>query len=156
MNELSSLDRKLLDLLQKKFPIDVQPYQVIAQKMQCSEEEIVKQIQAMKENGIIRRIGAILDAKNMGFYSTLCACEVPEARIEDVAAIINKQRGVTHNYLRDNQYNIWFTLTASSNEEVQSILKQLECDIRIKIISMPTTKVFKIKVSFEMSGTNAI
>jgi len=146
----------LLDLLQKKFPIDVQPYQVIAQKMQCSEEEIVKQIQAMKENGIIRRIGAILDAKNMGFYSTLCACEVPEARIEDVAAIINKQRGVTHNYLRDNQYNIWFTLTASSNEEVQSILKQLECDIRIKIISMPTTKVFKIKVSFEMSGTNAI
>ena len=146
----------MLDLLQKKFPIDVQPYQVIAQKMQCSEEEIVKQIQAMKENGIIRRIGAILDAKNMGFYSTLCACEVPEARIEDVAAIINKQRGVTHNYLRDNQYNIWFTLTASSNEEVQSILKQLECDIRIKIISMPTTKVFKIKVSFEMSGTNAI
>lgn len=156
MSELSLLDRKILDLLQKDFPIDAEPYRVMAERLQCSESEIIDRIQDMKVSGIIRRIGAVLDAKKMGFYSTLCACKVPEDRIEEVAAIINKQPGVTHNYLRDHQYNIWFTLTAASISAANMIIEQMECDSGIEIISMPATKVFKIKVSFEMGGTNAL
>ncbi len=156
MSELSPLDRRILDLLQQEFPIDAEPYRVIAEKLQCSESEILARIQLLKDNGVIRRIGAVLDARNMGFYSTLCTCMVPKDRIEEVAGLINKQPGVTHNYLRDNPYNIWFTITAASAAEAGMIINRLQTDSGFKIISMPATKVFKIKVSFEMSDTNAI
>lgn len=156
MSELSLLDRRILDLLQQEFPIDAEPYRVMAEKLQCSEQEILARIQMLKDNGVLRRIGAVLDARNMGFYSTLCTCMVPEDRIEEIAGLINKEPGVTHNYLRDNLYNIWFTLTAPSAAEAGVILNRLETDIGLKIISMPATKVFKIKVSFEMSDVNAI
>lgn len=156
MIELNPLDRKILNLLQQEFPIDTEPYRVMAEKLQCSEQEILARIQLLKDNGVIRRLGAVLDARNMGFYSTLCACQVPGDRVEEVAGLINKEPGVTHNYLRDYPYNIWFTLTAPSADEAGVIIKRLEADSGFKIISMPATKVFKIKVSFEMSDTNAI
>ncbi|MDD3268211.1 MAG: Lrp/AsnC family transcriptional regulator [Syntrophomonadaceae bacterium] len=156
MSKLSSLERSLLDLLQNEFPVDIEPYRIMAEKLQCSEQEILESIQYMKNKGVIRRIGAVLDAKHMGFYSTLCTCMVADNRIEEVAGLINQQRGVTHNYLRDHEYNIWFTLTASSEAEARMIINRLESDSRVKIISMPATKVFKIKVSFEMSDTNGI
>ncbi|MEN6350147.1 MAG: Lrp/AsnC family transcriptional regulator [Syntrophomonas sp.] len=156
MHELSSLDKAILNILQKDFPLDVQPFRLMAEKLNCSEDDLLNRVQRMKKDGVIRRIGAVLDARSLGFYSTLCACRVPAERIEEVAAIINKENGVTHNYLRDHDLNIWFTLTAPSFDEAMQIKNRMENDIGLNIISMPTTKVFKIKVSFEMGDTNAI
>lgn len=150
MNNLDRLDRQLLNLMQNDFPLTTQPYLDMARKLDISEEEVLNRIQAMKQNGIIRRTGAILDSQKMGFYSTLCACWVGEERIDEVAAIINGQKGVTHNYVRDHYYNVWFTLTAPSYDEAMKIIRDLQQAARIKILAMPAIKTYKIKVSLNM------
>lgn len=145
-------DRKILDLLQNDFPLAVQPFQVMAETLQLSQDELIARIAAMKASGLIRRIGGILDSRRLGFYSTLCAVTVPEERIEEAARIINQQPGVTHNYLRDHAYNLWFTLTAPSRQESAEVLQALQADLGLNIISMPAEKVYKIKVSFKMEN----
>ncbi|MDD2372096.1 MAG: AsnC family transcriptional regulator [Syntrophomonadaceae bacterium] len=150
MNNLDRRDRQLLNLMQNEFPLTTQPYLDIARQLDISEEEVLNRIQAMKQNGIIRRTGAILDSKKMGFYSTLCACRVQEEQIDKVAAIINAQKGVTHNYVRDHYYNIWFTLTAPSHDEAMKIIRDMQQAAPIKVLTMPAIKTYKIKVSLDM------
>lgn len=152
MIDLNPLDRKVLNRVQKNFPMTLCPYADIARDVGASEKEVMSSILKMKKSGIIRRIGGIFDTPRMGFHSTLCAAKVAEDRIDIVAALINKEKGVTHNYLRDHQmFNLWFTLTASSRDELAITLRELEQKTGLVIVSMPASKVFKINVFFEMS-----
>ncbi len=150
---MDKLDKQILNILQQDYPLHTNPYGVMADELGISEDEVLARISQLKEQGIIRRIGAILDARNMGFYSTLCAASVPEARINEVAAIINQCEGVTHNYVRDHQLNIWFTLTAASPDQAMEILELIEERADIKVHSMPAKKLYKIKVALEMGET---
>jgi DNA-binding Lrp family transcriptional regulator len=150
------VDRKILDILQNDFPLAIQPFQEMSKRLNISEEELLTRIGAMKASGVIRRIGGIMDSRNLGFYSTLCAVTVPEARIEEAAEVINQLRGVTHNYLRDHEYNMWFTLTMPSREELEAKLGELETLLGLKITNMPAQKVYKIKVSFDMGSSNDV
>lgn len=147
---LDKMDQSLLDILQNSFPLTLKPFQDIAMQLGIKEDEVLERISRMKREGLIRRIGGIMDSGRLGFYSTLCAAAVPEARIDEVAAIINQNPGVTHNYLREHPYNIWFTLTCKSHQEALQQIKELENLTGCKILSMPTRKVYKIKVSFDM------
>ncbi len=156
MRELTDLDRNILNILQKDFPATVQPYRDAAAKLGITEDELLQRIRAMKEMGVIRRIGGIMDNKALGFYSTLCACRVPEARIEEVAAIVNREKGVTHNYIRDNYYNMWFTLTAPSQSDAEERIAAIEKKCGIEVLSMPALRVYKIKVFFEMGEASAV
>ncbi len=154
MDNLTDIDREILDLLQNNFPLAVQPYLEAANILGISEEELIERIAAMKKSGLIRRIGGVMDSGKMGYYSTLCAVTVPEGRISEVADVINQISGVTHNYLRDHYYNIWFTLTSPTRIEAIETLQQLERVLGLNIINMPTQKVYKIKVSFDMRSSN--
>ena len=156
MRVWEDVDRKILDILQNDFPLAIQPYQEMSKRLNISEEELLTRIGAMKASGVIRRIGGIMDSRNLGFYSTLCAVTVPEARIEEAAEVINQLRGVTHNYLRDHEYNMWFTLTMSSREELEAKLGEIETLLGLKITNMPAQKVYKIKVSFDMGSSNDV
>lgn len=151
---LEDIDREILDRLQTDFPLAERPFAVMAEALDISEEELIIRIAAMKENGLIRRIGGIMDSRNLGFCSTLCAVSVPEEQVEDIAGIINAQPGVTHNYLRDHQYNLWFTLTMPSREETMAVLQELESSLGLNIITMPAEKVYKIKLAFDMGTKN--
>lgn len=154
MNELDSTDRKLLNILQNDFPLTPHPYQDVSEMLDITENEVIERIRKIKNIGIIRRIGAILDSHRMGYYSTLCACQVETRRIDEVAGVINTHKGVTHNYVRDHQYNIWFTLTAPSYEDALSVIQNIEESARVKIFPMPALKLYKIKVSLEMGGNS--
>jgi DNA-binding Lrp family transcriptional regulator len=154
MSNLDSLDRQLLNLMQNDFPLTTRPYLDLARKLDISEDEVLTRIQAMKQRGLIRRTGAIIDSRQIGFYSTLCACQVENEQIDKVAAIINAQKGVTHNYVRDHFYNIWFTLTAPSQDEAVKIIKDMEQTVGIKILTMPAIKTYKIRVSLNMGESN--
>ncbi len=151
---LDSLDRQLLNLMQNDFPLTTRPYLDLARKLDISEDEVLTRIQIMKQRGLIRRTGAIIDSRQIGFYSTLCACRVENEQIDKVAAIINAQKGVTHNYVRDHFYNIWFTLTALSQDEAVKIIKDMEQTAGIKILTMPAIKTYKIRVSLNMGESN--
>lgn len=152
MTVKDQIDGKILDILQNEFPLEERPFLAIAGQMGISEADVLERIAAMKASGLIRRIGGIFDSGRMGYYSTLCAIEVPSDRIAEVGQLINRLPGVTHNYLRDHEYNMWFTLTAASPEKAASILAELEKAIGLPITSMPTQKVYKIKVSFEVGS----
>jgi DNA-binding Lrp family transcriptional regulator len=154
MSKLDSMDRKILNILQNDFPLTPHPYQDIAAMLAITEDEVIERISRIKNQGIIRRIGAILDSSRMGYYSTLCACQVEARRIDEVTGVINTYKGVTHNYVRDHQYNIWFTLTALSYEDALSIIQTIEESAGVKVFSMPALKKYKIKVSLEMGGNS--
>lgn len=156
MENISKVDRDILDLLQEDFPLSCTPYKDMAEKLSISERELLQRIDKMKNNGLIRRIGGIINSSSFGFYSTLCACKVPEEKIEQVAEVINARPGVSHNYLRDHEYNIWFTLTASSKEKVLDEINSLEEQCGVDIINLPAKKVYKIKVFFDMGDRNEL
>ncbi len=154
--ELSVLDRRILNLLQKDFPLCEQLFAAMATELNIVEEDLLKHIADMKKAGIIRRIGAIIESRAIGFYSTLCACRVENSRADEVAAIINRQTGVTHNYLRDQEYNLWFTLSCENEQKARGIIAELEASTGVPILSMPTERVYKIKVALDMGENNAI
>ena len=151
VTDLTALDKEVLNQIQKSFPLTATPYADLASAMGVSEQEVMDSISKMKKAGIIRRIGGIFDTHKMGFQSTLCAMQVPADRLEIVAEMVNQQKGVTHNYLRENAvFNLWFTVTAPSKPKLQETLDRLGRESGLMVHSMPAKKVYKIKAIFEM------
>ena len=150
---LNETDRKLLEILQD-FPIVEKPWKETSDKLCISENEVIARLKQLHENGIIQKIGPILDGRKIGLTAaTLVAMKVPKNEIEAVARVINASRNVSHNYEREHEYNIWFTITASSPEELTSILEEIKQKTGIKndaILDLPTTNRFKINVRFQL------
>jgi len=145
---------KLLNIIQNEFPLESRPFLALANQLNMTEEKVIEIIKQSKENGYIRRLGGVFDSKSLGYTSTLCAVQVPEHRIEEVTNIINSYPGVTHNYLRNHNYNMWFTLTAQSIKWLEVIVNEIKSRTGItNIIVLPSTNTFKIKVNFNIEGT---
>ncbi len=105
----------------------------------------------MAQGGIIRRIGANFNSRKLGFTSTLCAARVPVERISEFVEKVNQYPGVTHNYEREGDFNIWFTFIAESQEIIESALKEIKNKTGIEeLISLPAVNIFKIRVDFEV------
>lgn len=145
------IDRKLLNLIQANFPLSPEPYREIGEALGISEEEVLSRIGKMIDSGLIRRLGGIFDSRKLGYQGTLCAMRVEENLIDKVAAAINSYPGVTHNYLREHDYNMWFTAMAQSKEKLEEMLNQIKKDTGInEILVLPAQKLFKIRVNFEL------
>jgi DNA-binding Lrp family transcriptional regulator len=148
---IDDTDRAILNRIQSDFPITSRPYRALAQELGLSEDEVLKRVVRLKESGIIRRIGGNFTPDKLGFVSTLCAAKVPEDKIHNFAEVVNRYPGVTHNYRRENTFNIWFTFIAPSMEEIDANLKQITAETGITdILNLPATKVFKIKAEFKI------
>jgi DNA-binding Lrp family transcriptional regulator len=151
MPPIDDMDRAILNLIQSDFPITPRPYLAIAQRLGFSENDIIKRLNRLKKKGIIRRIGGNFVPEKLGFVSTLCAARVPEDKIQSFAKAVNRYPGVTHNYQRDNKYNVWFTFIAPSMKEIEKNLENISRQTGIKkIINLPATKVFKIRAHFNL------
>ena len=148
---LDEMDRMILNEIQSHFPIEARPYQVLAETLGCSEEEVLQRVQDLKNREVIRRIGANCNSRKLGYTSTLCAAKVPSRLMERFVEVVNSYMGVTHNYRRDHDYNIWFTLIAPSKEKIERILGEIvELTEVAEIISLPAERLFKIQVDFEV------
>jgi DNA-binding Lrp family transcriptional regulator len=148
---LDETDKAILNRIQSDFPVTKKPYLAIAQELDLSEDDVIRRIKKLKKNGIIRRIGGNFVPEKLGFVSTLCAAVVPEGKIEAFAKTINRYSGVTHNYLRDGSFNVWFTFIAPSMKEIESNLRKISKETGVhEIISLPATKVFKIRAHFDL------
>ncbi len=148
---MDETDKKILNILQKEFPLTEQPFLAVAEKCGIGEEETLKRVQKMKDEGVIRRIGAVFDGAKLGRVSTLCAARVPEDKIDNFVKMINANKGVTHNYRRDHNYNIWFTVSAANADELAAFLKTLkEITGVTDILDMRAVKTFKINASFDV------
>lgn len=141
-------DKELLNEIQTGFPVEPHPYKVLGERLSMDEDEVVARIAKLRQAGIIRRLGASIDSRRVGFVSTLLAAKVPGEKFETVVKIINACAGVTHNYERKHEYNVWFTLIAPSVKEKEKIIGQLREKTGVEILELPAKKIFKIRVDF--------
>jgi DNA-binding Lrp family transcriptional regulator len=147
------IDKKLLNLMQNEIPIDKRPFKIIGEKLALTESEVLERVNRLISDGIIRRIGGIFNSRKIGYTSILCAAKVPEDKIEEVAAYINKYEEVTHNYIREDEYNMWFTVITHSAESLNIILQEIKNKTNLReIISLPAVRLFKVKVAFNFHG----
>lgn len=146
---LDRQDRMILNQVQRNFPLTRRPFLALARKTGMKEKEILGRVQRLKDLGIIRRIGASFSAGAVGFSSTLCAARVPPEKIKEFVAVVNSYPGVTHNYEREGEYNIWFTLIAPSQGKIVETLHEISRKTGVRrILNLPATKTFKIAVDF--------
>lgn len=151
MEHLDTTDKMILNRIQSDFPITKNPFGAIAKELNLSEADVLRRLTSLKEKGIIRRIGGNFVPEKLGFVSTLCAASVPADKVEMFAETVNSFPGVTHNYLRENDFNVWFTFIAPSMDAIEKNLADISKKTGVKeILNLPATRVFKIKAQFNL------
>ncbi len=145
---MDSTDKKILNLLQEEFPLTERPFEDIGRKVGLTGQETMERVKRLKLDGYIRRIGPVLDPKKMGYASLLCAAAVTPERLEEVAAAVSADSGVTHNYERDGELNLWFTVTMKERDDIDRFIAGLEETYSIRIHRFPEKRTFKIKTHF--------
>ena len=144
-------DRAILNEIQSDFPISSEPYREVGKRIDLSESEVFERVKKLKRDGVIRRIGGNFDSRRLDFRSTLCAAKVLEEDVEDFVRVVNTYPGVTHNYLRNHDYNVWFTFIAPSMSHIEGALEEISMTTgATEIVNLPAVKRFKIKVDFEV------
>ena len=140
-------DHEILQMLQNGFPLVSEPFKAIGDKLWIDEHAVISRIVRLIQNGVVRYVGPFFDSRKLGYKGCLAAIDVPEERIDEVAAVINRFDEVTHNYLRDGSPNMWFTLITNSPERQQEILNTIKAESGIKeIMLFSSKKYFKVKV----------
>ena len=149
--QLDAADRKLLNEIQWVFPLVDRPYLEIAGRHAISEDEVMRRIEAMKKMGLIRQINAIFDTRRLGYKSALVAFAVRPDKLDYAAGCVNEHPGVSHNYERNHEYNMWFTLAVPPGSDMKQDLDRMaSLDGVIKYRVLPTLKLYKIGVKLDM------
>ncbi len=148
---MDKLDYSILKALQNDFPLTQMPYDILAEKLQIPCTQLLSRIQKMSDKRIIRRIGVSLDSKKLGYCSTLAALAVPSELIKEAAELIDQFPEVTHCYLREGDFNIWFTIIAVDNHRIDCILAKIRCCLSLEdaqILNLPTKRLYKLDARF--------
>jgi DNA-binding Lrp family transcriptional regulator len=128
-----------------------EPFDAVGEELGLTGDEVVERVRRLKADGVIRRIGAVFDSRRLGYASTLCAARVPEEKLRDFVDVVNGYPGVTHNYRRGHEYNVWFTFIAPDAESLERDLAEIRRRTGVEdVISMPAVKTFKINATFEL------
>ncbi len=151
IESMDKTDKQILGIINKGIGITGRPWSAVAEDIGISEDEVVHRIARLRDEGIIRRIGAVIDTKTIGWTSTLCAADVPDHLLEEYSAVVGGYEEVTHNYLREGRPNCWFTVIAPDRDRLLGVLAEIEQRLGIRLQSFPARKVFKIRVRFDVS-----
>jgi siroheme decarboxylase len=152
---LDDLDRKLLNLMQGSFPIAPRPYEHVASLAHVSEAEVTSRVQRLLDKRIIRQVTPIFDTRALGYSSMLVAAKVDPDNPHRAAAVINEHPGVSHNYLRNHDFNLWFTIATEPDSQLglEGTLQVLAREAGAESVrQLPTLKLFKIRMDLEMEG----
>ncbi|KTG30251.1 siroheme decarboxylase subunit beta [Haloferax profundi] len=145
--DLDEVDAALIDEYQSGFPVEARPFRVVAEDLGIDEEEALDRVRHLREKGIFRRFGAVLNPPVIG-SSTLAAVSAPEERFDDVAEVINGYQQVNHNYRRDHEWNMWFVVTAGSRETRDRILSEIEDRTGCEVLNLPMLTDYYIDLEF--------
>jgi DNA-binding Lrp family transcriptional regulator len=152
---LDETDKHLLNLMQGSFPLDPRPFARVAERAGLTEAEVLERIQFLLDKRIIREITPIFDTRAFGYHSMLVAAKVDPANPHRAARFINTHPGVTHNYLRDHDFNLWFTIAVEPDSKLGldgTLEVMAERTGAASIRQLPTLKLFKIRMDLEMEG----
>lgn len=177
---MDEVDCRILEALQNDFPLSERPYEIIAHRLQIPCEELWDRIQRLIAEGVIRRIGASLDSRKLGFCSTLAAVSCPAPKrprekpvskkgenssskstswcgVEQAVKIIGQFPEVTHSYLRNDNFNIWFTIIATDEERIEYILEMIRISLSLEssqVLNLPVKHLFKLDTRFKVIPLN--
>jgi siroheme decarboxylase len=147
------IDKKLLNLLQREFPLVAEPYALLADRLGISELEAMDRVDVLIQQKVLRKIGASVAPRTIGRTTTLVAAKVNREKLDDVAAKVSAYPEVTHNYGREHKFNLWFTLVCRDREEIGSICGEIgKINGVIDLVELPATHLFKLDVFFDMCG----
>ncbi len=152
---IDDVDRRVLNLMQGSFPLDRRPYAAVATAAELTEDEVLRRVQRLLDDRIIRQVTPIYDTRALGYGSMLVAAKVDPEHPWRAAKIINSHPGVSHNYLRNHEFNMWFTLAVEEGSKLgmQGTLDVLQTLTGAQSIrQLPTLKLFKIRMDLEMEG----
>ncbi len=150
---LGIIDRKLLNLVQSAFPLTREPYADLGRQLSIGTDEVMELIADLKSKGLIRLIGPVLDAKSVGYHTTLAAMKVPANHLDKASKAIDQHPGISHGYERNYDFNVWFTLALPGEVNSESELEKIATASGAEAaFSLPALKVFKIGVYFDMEG----
>ena len=151
---LDDFDRRLLTALQKEVPLETRPFLKIAGAVASSEAEVLQRVRRLKdEEKVIRQISAIFDTKNLGYKSTLVAMKFDEPDLDRGAEVINQHPGVSHNYKRNCDFNLWFTVAVPPQDTIEDHVNRLhELSGSKRTLILPTLRLFKIGVKLDLTG----
>ncbi|WP_430885587.1 winged helix DNA-binding protein [Fusibacter sp. JL216-2] len=148
---MNNKERAVLNVIQEGMPISKRPFQDIGRQIDMSESQVIEVIESLNEKGLIRRFGGIVNIAELGVVSTLVGLRVQPEDVEKVALEINTLTGVTHNYERDDAFNLWFTLMESSDEKLHERLEAVEAMEAVEcLIDLKAKQKFKTKVVLDL------
>jgi len=151
LSTTDELDKEILNEIQWTFPLVKEPFAEIAKKFSISNEELKERLIKLKHKGVLRQLSAIFDTRKLGYSSSLVAMEIDPDQLEHVAQQVNRHPGVSHNYERNHQFNLWFTLAVPPGSDLEKELEKFSKLQGIKKVRMlPTLKLFKIGVKLDM------
>ncbi|MHC4884649.1 MAG: siroheme decarboxylase subunit beta [Planctomycetota bacterium] len=145
----------LITLLQRGLPFTERPFAEIASRLNVSEEDVLDRISECRRTGLIRRFGGVFNSASLGYTSCLCTIRVPSSDLQRIGSVVSANPGVTHSYVRDHDFNLWFTFTAH-RDAYESGLSNLKRNIApFPLLVLPAMKKYKVQVIFDKSSQSA-
>lgn len=153
---MEALDQKILEIVQDGFPLEERPYAALGRLLGVSEEEAFDSVERLRKSGVIRRLGGVYDSRRLGYISRLCTGVVGANELESFAAAVDKIPAITHNYVRRHAYNVWFTVIARSESEIQETVRGLEAETALHDAHvLSASKMFKINTVMKAASGQA-
>jgi siroheme decarboxylase len=150
---LDELDKRLLNLMQGSFPLEARPYERVGELAEVPESEVLRRVRRLVDERIIRQVTPIFDTRALGYSSMLVAAKVDPEHPHRAARIINSHPGVSHNYLRNHEFNLWFTIATEPGSALglDGTLEVLRRETGAESMrQLPTLRLFKIRMDLEM------
>ena len=153
MRDLDALDQELLNAVQAGLPVVHAPWDELAAQLETTAAVVLERVSSLRSRRVIRQISAIFDTRSLGYQSTLVAMRVAPEQLERAAAVVNEHPGVSHNYRRNHEFNLWFTLATPPGSDIDATLQRLhELSGAEATRKLQTLKLFKIGVKLDMTG----
>lgn len=146
---MDATDRDIINNLQGGFPLSERPYAEAAAKLGLAEDELIRRIDALLENGALSRFAPMYHAERLGGALTLAAMKIPAADFGRVTQIVNGFPEVAHNYAREHEYNMWFVLATETPEKIGQIISEIERATGFRVYNMPKLEEFFVGLRFE-------
>ena len=143
------MERRLLNDYQQQLPMSPTPYADIGEELGISEAEVIEHLRSLQERGMLSRVGPVFRPKRAG-ASTLAAMAVPAQRLDAVAELVNGYAEVNHNYERDQEFNLWFVMTAATRERVREVLLEIREATGLRVLDLPMEQHYHIDLGFPL------
>lgn len=152
-HDSEQIQAKLLNAIQWDFPMTLRPYRVLAERLNIAEAEVINRLGQSKEAGVLRQLSAIFDTRSLGYTSSLVAARIPASILDSSAERLNEHPGISHNYKRNHDFNLWYTIAVPPDSSFDEHINALhEISGADSTLVLPTLKLFKIGVKLDMTG----